>query len=45
MSPKLTGEFMAKLRKKELTQEKLASKLNVTGKAISRLEMGKGIRI
>lgn len=43
MSPKETGEFIAALRKeKELTQKQLAEMLNVSDKAISRWETGKG---
>lgn len=38
-----TGAFIAELRKeKQLTQKELAQKLNVTDKAISRWETGKG---
>lgn len=43
MDSKKTGSFIAKLRKeKSLTQKQLAEKLNVTDKAISRWETGKG---
>ena len=43
MNPKTTGAFIAALRKeKNLTQKQLADKLNVSDKAISRWETGKG---
>lgn len=43
MSPQKTGAFIAKLRKEsDMTQQELAEKLNVTAKAISRWETGKG---
>ena len=43
MSPQKTGVFIAKLRKESnMTQQELAEKLNVTAKAISRWETGKG---
>lgn len=43
MSPKQTGEFISKLRtEKKLTQKELATLLQVTDKAISRWETGKG---
>ncbi len=43
MDPKSTGEFITTLRKKqELTQKQLAEKLNVSDKAVSRWETGKG---
>lgn len=43
MSPQETGAFIAKLRKKSgLTQQELAQKLNITAKAVSRWETGKG---
>lgn len=38
MDPKITGLFIAELRKKGLTQKELAAKLEVTDKAISRWE-------
>ena len=38
------GKFIAKCRKKkQLTQEQLAEKLNITAKAISKWETGKGL--
>ena len=43
MHPKTTGAFIASLRKeKNLTQKQLAEKINVSDKAISRWETGKG---
>lgn len=43
MDPHKTGNLIAKLRKEmELTQKDLADKLNVTPKAISRWETGRG---
>ena len=43
MSPQETGAFIAKLRKESgITQQKLAERLNVTAKAVSRWETGKG---
>ncbi len=43
MNPKKTGVFIAALRKEAgLTQKELAEKLNVSDKAISRWETGKG---
>ena len=43
MSPQKTGAFIAKLRKEsDMTQQELAEKLDVTAKAISRWETGKG---
>lgn len=43
MNPQKTGAFIAKLRKESnMTQQELAEKLNVTAKAISRWETGKG---
>ncbi len=43
MTPKKTGQFITELRKgKGLTQEQLATKINVTNKAVSRWETGKG---
>ncbi len=43
MSPQETGAFIAKLRKEVgITQQEMAEKLNVTAKAISRWETGKG---
>ncbi len=43
MSPQETGIFIANLRKEvDITQQELAQKLNVTAKAISRWETGKG---
>ena len=44
MNENKTGVFISTLRKeKELTQAQLAEKLNVTDKAISRWETGKGM--
>lgn len=44
MDAKATGRFLAELRKKKgFTQKELAAKLNVTDKAISRWETGKGL--
>lgn len=43
MDAKVTGNFIASLRKENnLTQKQLAEKLNVSDKAISRWETGKG---
>lgn len=43
MDPKKTGEFIALLRREQgMTQKDLAEKLNVSDKAISRWETGKG---
>lgn len=43
MSPKETGVFIASLRKEiGITQQELAKKLQVTAKAVSRWETGKG---
>lgn len=43
MTPKECGDFIANLRKeKNLTQKQLAQKLNVSDKAVSRWETGKG---
>ena len=43
MSPKETGVFIADLRKEiGITQQELAEKLQVTAKAVSRWETGKG---
>lgn len=43
MNNNATGTFIAQLRKENnLTQKQLAEKLNVTDKAISRWETGKG---
>lgn len=43
MSPKETGVFIADLRKEiGITQQELAKKLQVTAKAVSRWETGKG---
>ena len=43
MDPKKTGDFIAQLRKEQgMTQKELAQKLNVSDKAISRWETGKG---
>lgn len=43
MDPKTTGVFISKLRKeKGLTQKQMAEKLNVSDKAVSRWETGKG---
>ncbi len=43
MNAKTTGEFIAKLRKeKNYTQKDLAQRLNVSDKAVSRWETGKG---
>lgn len=43
MDAKITGEFILRLRKENnLTQKQLAEKINVTDKAISRWETGKG---
>lgn len=44
MNENKTGAFISSLRKeKELTQAQLAEKLNVTDKAVSRWETGKGL--
>ena len=43
MDAKITGEFIAQLRKgKNLTQKQLAQEISVTDKAVSRWETGKG---
>ena len=43
MTQKECGEFIALLRKESnLTQKQLAEKINVTDKAVSRWETGKG---
>lgn len=43
MNPKKTGAFILQLRKeKRMTQKQLAQKLNITDKAVSRWECGKG---
>lgn len=43
MNPKKVGQFIARLRSEQnLTQKDLAERLNVTDKAISRWETGKG---
>lgn len=43
MDPKTTGEFITSLRKEKcLTQRQLAEKINVSDKAISRWETGRG---
>lgn len=43
MDPKTTGVFISKLRKERgLTQKQMADKLNVSDKAVSRWETGKG---
>lgn len=43
MDPKTTGKFISLLRKeKNLTQKQLAEKINVSDKAISRWETGRG---
>lgn len=43
MDPKTTGEFISLLRKeKSMTQKQLAEKLNISDKAISRWETGRG---
>ena len=43
MDPKTTGQFIAALRKeKNLTQKQLSEKMNVSDKAVSRWETGKG---
>ena len=44
MDVRQTGSFIRELRKeKEMTQQDLAEKLNVTDKAISRWETGRGL--
>ena len=44
MELKQTGKFISELRKeKNLTQQELAEKLNVTDKAVSRWETGRGL--
>ncbi len=44
MDAKVTGQFIAELRKqKGFTQKELAEKLEVTDKAVSRWETGKGL--
>lgn len=43
MNPKLTGSFITALRKEHgLTQKQLAERLNISDKAVSRWETGKG---
>ena len=43
MNPQSTGNLISKIRKEiNLTQKDLADKLNVTPKAISRWETGRG---
>lgn len=43
MSPKTTGKFISLLRKeRNMTQKQLADKLNISDKAISRWETGRG---
>lgn len=43
MSPKTTGEFISSLRKeKNMTQKQLSEKLNISDKAISKWETGRG---
>ena len=44
MNPEKIGKFIASCRKKQkLTQEQLAEKLNITYKAVSKWETGKGL--
>lgn len=44
MDAESIGKFIGSLRKEQnLTQKELAEKLNVTDKAVSRWETGKGI--
>lgn len=44
MDQEKIGKFIAKCRKEQkLTQEQLAEKLNITYKAISKWETGKGM--
>ena len=44
MNQKKIGDFISSCRKKQkLTQEKLAEKLNITSKAVSKWETGKGL--
>ena len=44
MDQEKIGKFIQKLRKeKELTQQELANKLNVTDRAVSKWETGRGL--
>ena len=44
MDSEKMGKYIAKLRKqKDMTQKELADKINVTDKAVSKWERGKGI--
>ena len=44
MNQEKIGKFIAECRKEQnLTQEKLAEKLNITSKAVSKWECGKGL--
>ena len=44
MDSEKMGKYIAKLRKqKNMTQKELADKINVTDKAVSKWERGKGI--